>query len=100
VPGLFWSKDLVMQDDTGFITLIYRQPLGILETLFGIFSAEKFVGKKGRIRGWYRRGPIPYLELREATFEGGGRTKCYYYSYLWAVAVICTVIGAALAFVG
>jgi hypothetical protein len=96
VPGLFWSKDLVMQDDTGFITAIYRQPFSILETLFGLFSAQKLVGKKGVFRGWYRRGPVPYFELKEVRFEDGGSANCYYYVYLWAGAAICAIAGAVV----
>lgn len=97
VPGLFWSKDLVMQDDTGFMTLVYRQPLGILETLFGAFKADQFVGKKGKFRGWYRRGPSPYLELKDATFETGERFTCRRYEFVWGMAAFLTLLGVALA---
>lgn len=98
VPGLFWSKDLVLQDETGFITLIYRQPLGILDTLFGLFRAEHLVGKKGTIRGWYRRGPAPYLELSSARFTDGDSTTCYYPTMMWASTIIITVVGILLYF--
>lgn len=96
IPGLFWSKDLVMQDSTGFITLIYRQPLSILETLFGLIKAEKLVDQQVTVRGWYRRGPIPYLELKEAIFESGDRARCHYQSFLWAMAIIATLVGGFL----
>lgn len=98
VPGLFWSKDLVLQDESGFITLIYRQPLGFIDTLFGMFRAEHLVGKKGRIKGWYRRGPAPYIELSRASFHDGDSTTCYYPSYLWVGAVLTTVAGILLYF--
>ena len=98
VPGLFWSKDLVLQDDSGFITLIYRQPLDILQTLFGIFKAEHLVGKDGTFKGWYRRGPIPYVELSSAQFDDGDRAGCYYASYLWVCATLVTVAGALVFF--
>ena len=97
IPGLFWSKDLVLQDETGFITLIYRQPLGLLETLFGLLKAERLVGKKGRIRGWYRRGPIPYIELSRAEFDGGQSVHCVYNDYLWVLAILTTVAGILMA---
>ena len=100
VPGLFWSKDLVMQDDTGFITLIYQQPLSFIETLFGMFRAEGLVGKKGKIRGWYRRGPSPYLELLDARFEDGDRTKCYHKAFMWFLALAVTAIGVYMTVAG
>lgn len=93
VPGVFWSKDLIMQDGTGFLTIIYRQPLSIIEDLFGIFRAGKLIDKKGTFRGWYRRGPIPYFELKEAEFEDGGRIKCHYSTFIWCIAALCTSIG-------
>jgi len=96
VPGLFWSKDLVVQDDTGFITLVYKQPLSILETLFGLFRADRFVGRKGVFRGWYRRGPAPYLELREAVFEDGDRANCYYYAFAWIGAILAALAGGLI----
>ena len=99
VPGLFWSKDLVFQDETGFITLIYRQPFGFLDTLFGLFKAEHLVGKKGRVKGWYRRGPAPYVELSSARFEDGDSTTCYYPASLWASAILATAAGILLYFV-
>ncbi|HEY4722501.1 MAG TPA: zinc metalloprotease HtpX, partial [Anaerolineae bacterium] len=46
VPGLFYSEDLVLQDQTGYITVDYRQPLGILEFLFGWLKADKLVGRR------------------------------------------------------
>lgn len=100
IPGLFWSKDLVMQDESGFITMIYRQPLGFIETLFGLFKAESLVGKDAIFRGWYRRGPSPYVELKEAIFEDGDSTRCYYNTYLWAGAVITTIAGLAMMLLG
>ena len=100
IPGLFWSKDLVIQDQTGFITLIYKQPISILETLFGMLKAEALVGKQGKFRGWYRRGPSPYIELKEAQFSDGTSTKCAYRTFLWAVAIIVTLVSGYLLIVG
>jgi len=98
VPGLFWSKDLVMQDETGFTTLIYRQPIGFLETLFGLFKAEGMIGRRGTFKGWYRRGPAPYIELSNAQFDDGQSVNCYYRTYLWVLATTTTVAGVLLYF--
>lgn len=96
VPGLFWSKDLVLQDESGFITLLYRQPISLLETLFGLISAKEMVGKQGTVRGWYRRGPTPYLELNNIDYTDGTRSRCYRRHALWALAALVTLVGAAL----
>lgn len=98
VPGLCWSDDLVIQDENGFITLIYRQPLGFLEVLFGLFKAGDLVGKEAVVEGWYRRGPGPYFEMKRATFENGDTANCYYYQFMLGVSVVITLIGAGLFF--
>jgi heat shock protein HtpX len=81
VPGLFYSEDLVMQDDTGFIILDYRQPIRLFEILFGWIKAEKLVGLQGEAVGWYRRAPRPYFEMRQLRLENGEAIKSYFYPF-------------------
>ena len=96
IPGLFYAKDLVLQDDTGFITLQYRQPLGFLEFLFGLLKADQMIGKKVKVTGWYRRGPSPYLEVWRAHADTGEGFKCYWYGSQVFVAVAMIVVGLLL----
>ena len=79
VPGLFYSEDLVLQDDTGFIVVDYRQPLRFLDFLFGWIKAESLIGQRGKAVGWYRRSPIPYFEMRKLTLESGETVTSYSY---------------------
>ncbi|MHB1457751.1 MAG: zinc metalloprotease HtpX [Armatimonadota bacterium] len=96
MPGIAWSDDLVLQDENGFITMLYRQPLYFLEFLFGWMKAEKLVGRNAVVHGWYRRGPSPYFEIKEAVFDDGTVVKCYYYHYLLAVPAFLAVAGALI----
>jgi hypothetical protein len=95
VPGLLWSNNLVVRDETGFIMVQYRQPLRIFEFLFGWLKADHYIGRPVRVHGWYRRAPSPYIEMsRMETLDGGRETvRCYYTA--WAV-----VLALALAAVG
>jgi heat shock protein HtpX len=79
VPGLFYSEDLVLQDDTGFIVLDYRQPLRLFEFLFGWLKADKLIGRQGKASGWYRRSPKPRLEMRRLILDGGEKVTSYVY---------------------
>ena len=63
VPGAFWSPDLVLRDDSGLMFLLYRSSVPFGRFLFAIRSADRFVGERVTVRGWYRRGLKPYLEL-------------------------------------
>lgn len=98
VPGLFWSDDLVIQDENGFITLLYRQPFGFLEFLFGWLKAGSFIGREAVVQGWYRRGPGPYFEMKNATFDNGENVSCYHYQFALALWTIVAAAGAALVF--
>lgn len=100
VPGLFYSNDLVLRDDTGFLTLHYRQPLGIFEFLFGWLKAAKYVGRPARVHGWYRRAPNPYIEVwRIEMTDTPGRDgiTCWFVRGSVVLASLLCVLGAALA---
>lgn len=96
VPGLFYSEDLVLQDDTGFITLDYRQPLRIFEFLFGAFKAEKLILHSGRVTGWYRRGPAPRLEMRHLFLDNGAKVTSFNYPLAQFFVYFGVAVGLAL----
>ena len=96
VPGLFYSEDLVLQDDTGFIILDYRQPLRILEFLFGWTRAEKLIGQRGETAGWYRRSPRPYFEMRRLKLESGETVTSYFYPFTQSLLYLVLLVGVLL----
>ena len=100
IPGLYWSADLVLRDETGFIRLDYRQPIRFLEFLFGLFRAEQFIGQEVVAEGWYRRWPAPYCELWKLRDLQGGVQTCYNWAMGFYGSVILTVIGLGAAMVG
>ncbi len=99
VPGLFYSDDLVLQDATGFIVLDYRQPIRIFEFLFGWLKAEKLIGMQGEARGWYRRAPRPYFELRELRLENKEVVRSFSYPLTQFFVYAGLVLGVVLAIV-
>jgi len=64
-PGYVLSPDLVVQDETGFLPLLYQQPFPFARALFGVSKARGYLGRDVVARGWYRRGPGPVVELRD-----------------------------------
>jgi heat shock protein HtpX len=96
IPGLFYSEDLVLQDESGFIVLDYRQPLRIFEFLFGWIKAEKLIGQRGKAMGWYRRSPNPYLELRYLQLENGEKVTSYNYPVAQFFVYAGIALGAVL----
>lgn len=78
VPGLFYSEDFVLDDDTGIMILDYRQPLRILEFLFGAFKAEELIGQRVKVIGWYKRANRPYFVCKSIIMDGK-KVICYSY---------------------
>jgi heat shock protein HtpX len=77
----------------------YRQPLHIWEWLFGLFRAGEFAGKPVEAVGWFRRAPLPYLELKSITVDGVTRHS-YARHARYIGAALLAVIGAALIVAG
>jgi Zn-dependent protease with chaperone function len=101
VPGLIWSKDFVIQDPTGILFLDYEQPLALWSWLFGLLRAGRYQGKEVRVQGWFRRAPMPYLEIYHLEVVDGSESSRTCYSY-WATLVGCALLsviglGAAVA---
>ncbi len=100
IPGLYWSDDLVVQDESGFMLLQYRQPIGALEFLFGLFRAEGFIGQRIVAEGWYRRAPIPYLELWKVRLPNGEVHTCHNWAFALALSLFVTFGGLLVALFG
>lgn len=104
IPGLFWSEDLVIQDQTGFMLLDYRQPFAIFDAWFGLFRAQGLVGKAVRLTGWYRRAPMPYVEmwkleeLSEGTWEIVKTRRAWTAGFKRVWGLILLALGVALTF--
>jgi hypothetical protein len=63
LPGAFWSPDLVLRDDTGLMFLFYRASIPFGRMLFAFRSADRLIGERVLVQGWYRRGLKPYIEM-------------------------------------
>jgi heat shock protein HtpX len=96
VPGLFYSEDLVLQDSSGFLVADYRQPIRFLEFLFGWLKAEELIGQRGKIMGWYRRAPRPYIEMRKLVLDNGKTVTSYLYPWQQFLIYAGMAIGALL----
>jgi Zn-dependent protease with chaperone function/Zn-finger nucleic acid-binding protein len=99
VPGLIWSEDFVMRDSTGILFLDYRQPLRIWEWFFGLFRAGQFAGKPFEAVGWFRRAPLPYLELKSITIDGVTRNS-YARHARYVGAILLALVGVGLIVAG
>jgi Zn-dependent protease with chaperone function len=100
IPGLYWSQDLVIHDGSGFMVMLYRQPIKILEFLFGLFRAESFVGQNVVAQGWYRRYPVPFLELYKVQLPDGTMHTSHNWAAKFWGTILAFVIAGGLALFG
>jgi hypothetical protein len=85
VPGYYFSEDMYFQDDTGLMYVDYRFGIGIVDLIFSLRTVRRLVGQRVRIKGWYRRGPIPYIQVDTIESESGSRHRNYakHLRYFW-----------------
>ena len=87
-PGCIFNEDFVIQDQSGIIFLDYNQPLTIVNKVFALFKSPDYFNKVVRVRGWYRRNPVPYVEIFE--YEVDGKKKRIY-SYYFSIGIYVVI---------
>lgn len=90
-PGYIFSEDFTLEDDTGIIFLDYAQPLNIWNGLFGLLKAEKYIGKEVEVIGWYRRSPVPYIEIKEIVLADK-TIKCHSYTAQIILSIVLIIV--------
>ena len=69
-PGCIFNEDFIIKDKTGIIFLDYNQPLTIVNKIFALFKSQEYFDKTVKVKGWYRRSPVPYVEIKEYEIDG------------------------------
>ena len=91
-PGCILNEDFVIQDQTGIIFLDYNQPIMIINKIFALFKSPEYFDKIIKVNGWYRRSPVPYVEIRTMEIDGKVK-KIYTYDVAISIHIILMLIG-------
>ena len=94
-PGCIFNEDFVIKDDSGIIFLDYNQPINIVNKIFALFKSPEYFEKRVKVNGWYRRSPVPYVELKTIEIDGQIK-KVYTYKFILALYVIGVIIALGL----
>ncbi len=98
-PGYIFNEDFMIKDDTGIIYIDYNSPLYIINKIVALFKTPGYLDKDVKVRGWYRRGPVPYVEVYDFIIDGkkhatGQYTLGIVFNALLAIAgVVLIVVG-------
>ena len=98
-PGCIFNEDFTIKDSTGIMFLDYNQPLWILNKVFALFKSHQYVDKIIKVRGWYRRSPVPYVEIYEWEVDGKVK-KVYTYIVTIIFYIILLAIFGGILFLG
>lgn len=94
-PGGILSEDLVIKDSTGIMFMNYNQPLGLWNKIVALFKTSSYLDTNVLIKGWYMRGPVPYVEI--FTMEVNGKIKRIYSYYVKLfLMILLTVVSLIL----
>ena len=94
-PGCIFNEDFVIKDNTGIMFLDYNQPLKTVNKIFAIFKSKEYFDKTIKVKGWYRRSPVPYVEIKEMEIDGKIK-KCYTYTWAKISRIILLIVFALL----
>ncbi len=99
-PGYLLSPDMVVQDQSGFVPLLWRNPLPFARAWFGLAKVRQFMGADVVATGWYHRAPGPVIEVRSVQAVDGRSTRTWWWSTCYAASAAVLVIGLLVAVMG
>ncbi len=82
-PGCIFNENFVIRDKTGIVLLNYKQPLKALNKIFALFRSKGYIDKDITVKGWFRRSPVPYVEM--LSFNVGDKQKKLYGYIAWKI---------------
>lgn len=79
--------------------LDYNQPVHIINKIFALFKSSQYFNKNIIVKGWYRRSPVPYVEINSMIIDGKTK-KCYTYLFSKIFTWLLAVAGLAMIYFG
>jgi Zn-dependent protease with chaperone function len=91
------GSDLKLRDASGMIFLRYTSRFGPLgNALFGLTQADSFINRQVMAVGWFRRGVMPWIDLRRMDCPGKWTVTSHPRFWLVVLGVGSIVLGFVL----
>ncbi|HVX69765.1 MAG TPA: M48 family metalloprotease [Mycobacteriales bacterium] len=94
MPGYVFSADIVVQDDSGYVPVLYTNQMPFFRTFFALCRAGRFANEEVMVTGWYRRDIGPYLELRKVIPAHGKAAGNSQFLINYTLSLLCLAISA------
>lgn len=74
VPGYMQAEEIFIKDSTGIMIVDHTTKMTLanlpgLNTVYKLLHNKKKFGERVKITGWYRRVPLPYIEIKTIKFN-------------------------------
>lgn len=93
--GNWLGQDLVLQTSSGLIKLHFVGSGGIVGELLSLFPRPcQYVNQLVTVRGWFRRGSSPWIDVEQMTTQRGQRFLGGYQMLITLLALSCAAWGA------
>jgi len=99
-PGYLLSPDMVIQDQSGFVPLLWRQPIPFVRAWFGLTKVRAYMGQQVVASGWYHRTPGPVIEVRSVKSADGQTTQTWLWAACYTASALVLAAGLILALIG
>ena len=93
-PGYVFNEDFMVKDDTGIIYADYNSPSFLVNKYMALFKNKDNLDKEVEVTGWYRRSPVPYIEIFNYKVDG---KKHRTGTYTFGIVLRCLVLLAGIA---
>ena len=81
--------------------LNYNRALRVQNKLFALFKAKDYQNRDIIVRGWYRRAPVPYVDMRTLiNTETGEEKRCDSTRFGYVIRYIYLFIALAFMVIG
>lgn len=101
-PGSYPAAWVAFEDDTGRVALRYTAAAGpVASLLLGFPKLRRLAQQPVILRGWFRRGPLPWIDLISVQTAGGEQLRSFHQIWTYGLAGGLTLLGfGILVFVG
>jgi len=86
----------VLRDDSGMVLLDYSSPGNFWKYVFSVFRGQRFEAQEVVVTGWFRRAPVPQVEVK--SLKVGNQTRVSGVYKIQMIAAWLLIVGGILAF--
>ncbi|WP_055076965.1 M48 family metalloprotease [Pseudanabaena sp. 'Roaring Creek'] len=93
--GYIFGSDIMLQDKSGLMYLLYASRWGPLGNFFfGMKRVQGLIGSETKVKGWFRRGVASWMDLELLSTANGNKVASHpaFWGLLWSIVFLAVGI--------